>query len=189
DPRETETTRGAHRHLRVRPGTDVYLLLALTAVIVREGFVDEEFLRERTTGFESVRQAFQEVDVAEMARRCGLGVDEVSETARRFAGAESAAVFFDLGVEQAPFSTLNAWLIRLLHVLTGNVGNPGGGIFMEMLPPPVVDPSLIREPERALASGIPAIRALGNAGMFSPTLVPEETLIDHPERIRALIVE
>ena len=36
DPRETETTRGAHRHLRVRPGTDVYLLLGMAAVIVRE---------------------------------------------------------------------------------------------------------------------------------------------------------
>uniref|UniRef100_UPI002635249C formate dehydrogenase subunit alpha n=1 Tax=Marivita sp. TaxID=2003365 RepID=UPI002635249C len=35
----------------------------------------------------------------------------------------------------------------------------------------------------------PAIRALGNAGMFSPTLFPEEVLIDHPERIRACIVE
>ncbi len=189
DPRETETTRGADRHLRVRPGTDVYLLLALAAVIVREGLVDEAFLRERTVGFETVRQALEDIDVGEMARRCGLGVGEISETARGFAAAESAAIFFDLGVEQAPFSTLNAWLIRLLHLLTGNVGNRGGGVFLEMLPPPVVDPSLIREPERALASGIPAIRALGNAGMFSPTLVPEETLIDHPERIRAIIVE
>ncbi len=47
----------------------------------------------------------------------------------------------------------------------------------------------MREPERALASGIPAIRALGNVGMFSPTLVPEEILLDHPERMRAVIVE
>ena len=45
------------------------------------------------------------------------------------------------------------------------------------------------EPERALASGIGAIRALGQFGMFSPSLVPEEILIDHPERIRALVVE
>src|SRR5262249_24547547 len=66
---------------------------------------------------------------------------------------------------------------------------PGGGLLLEMLPPPVVDPSLIKEPERALASGIPAIRAPGTAGMSSPTLVPEEILIDHPERIRAVIVE
>ena len=189
DPRETETTRGAHRHLRVRPGTDVFLLLALAAVIVREALVDRTFVAERTTGFAPLRDALAAVDVAEMAHRCGLAVAEIEATARGFATADSAAIFFDLGVEQAPFSTLNAWLIRVLHLLTGNVGNPGGAVFLEMLPPPVVDASLIREPERALASGIPAIRALGNAAMFSPTLVPEEIMLDHPERIRALIVE
>jgi anaerobic selenocysteine-containing dehydrogenase len=189
DPRETETTRGAQRHLRVRPGTDVYLLLALAAVIVRDGLVDEQFVAERTADLEPLRDALAAVDIPEMARRSGLTVEEITATARGFATAESAAIFFDLGVEQAPFSTLNAYLIRVLHLLTGNVGNPGGAVFLEMLPPPVVDPSLIHEPERALASGIPAIRALGNAGMFSPTLVPEEILVDHPERIRAVIVE
>ena len=189
DPRETETTRGAQRHLRLRPGTDVYLMLGMAAVIVRDGLIDESYVAERTTGFEAVRDALAGVDVGEMARRCGLDVAEIEATARGFAEAESAAIFFDLGVEQAPFSTLNAWLIRILHLLTGNLGTPGGAIFMEMLPPPALDHSLVHEPERALASGIPAIRALGNAGMFSPTLVPEEIMIDHPERIRAVIVE
>src|SRR5262249_58454334 len=73
DPRETETTRGAHRHLRVRPGTDVYLLLALAAVIVREGLADEAFVRERAAGFEAVGAAFEAVGIAEMGERCGLG--------------------------------------------------------------------------------------------------------------------
>src|SRR5262249_7156845 len=41
DPRETETTRTATRHLRVRPGSDVWLLLALAAVIVREGLLGD----------------------------------------------------------------------------------------------------------------------------------------------------
>jgi len=62
-------------------------------------------------------------------------------------------------------------------------------MFLESFVPPMQDPTLVKEPERALASGIAAIRALGNDGMFSPTLVPEEILVDHPERIRAVIVE
>jgi anaerobic selenocysteine-containing dehydrogenase len=53
----------------------------------------------------------------------------------------------------------------------------------------MLDAARVREPERTLASGIPAIRALGNFPMFSPTLVPEEILVDHPQRLRALIVE
>jgi anaerobic selenocysteine-containing dehydrogenase len=189
DPRETDTTRTATRHLRVRPGTDVYLLLAMAAVIVREGLAADQFIAERTTGFEQLRAELAAVDVATMAAHCGLEVEAVLETARGFAQADSAAIFFDLGVEQTPFSTLVSYLIRVLLVLTDNLGRPGGCMFLESFLPPHQDPSLIKEPERALASGIPAIRALGNEGMFSPTLVPEEVLFDHPERIRAVIVE
>src|SRR6266436_8053244 len=61
DPRETETTRGAHRHLRVRPGTDVYLLLGLAATIVRRGLVDEAFVREKTRDLELLREALAAV--------------------------------------------------------------------------------------------------------------------------------
>ncbi len=189
DPRETETTRTATRHLRLRPGTDVHLLLAMAAVIVREGLVDAEFVKEHTIGLDLLRAELAAVDVTVMARRCGLDVDDVLETARGFARAESAAIFYDLGVEQAPFSTLNAYLIRVLLTLTDNIGRVGGDVFLETFLAPVVDRDRVTEPERALASGIPAIRALGNAGMMSPTLVPEEVLVDHPQRIRAIIVE
>ncbi|MEA2627054.1 MAG: hypothetical protein QOD06_3099 [Candidatus Binatota bacterium] len=189
DPRETETTRGAARHLRVRPGTDVYLLLGLAATIVAEDLVDAAFVGEKVHDLDRVRDALAAVNVAEMARRCGIDAEALVATARELAGTRPAAIFYDLGVEQAPFSTLNAYLIRLLLVLTGNVGRPGGNVFFETLLPPVRESGRRREPERALASGIPAIAAMGNFGMLSPTLVPEEILLDHPERLRAVIVE
>src|SRR6185436_11943437 len=69
DPRETETTRTASRHLRVRPGTDVYLLLAMAAVIVREGLVDDAFVAEHAIGLDLVRAELGAVDVAVMAAR------------------------------------------------------------------------------------------------------------------------
>jgi len=189
DPRETETTRAAHRHLRVRPGTDVYLLLGLAATIVERGLVDEAFVREKTRDFARLRDALAAVDVEEMARRCGIAPAALIDTATGFAEAESAAIFYDLGVEQTLFSTAISYLIRVLLSITGNAGRRGGNVFFETILPPVHEPGRTREFERALASGIAAIPALGNFGMFSPTLVPEEVLLDHPERLRALIVE
>ena len=189
DPRETETTRGADRHLRVRPGTDAYLLLGMAAVLVQNELYDAEFVAEHTLGFNEVRDVLARIDVAEMAERSGLTKDEIIETATGMAKSERAAIMFDLGVEQTPFSTLISYLIRLNATLTGNVGRPGGNLFLEAIIPPTLSPGRHSEPERALASGIPAIRALGNFGMFSPTLAPEEVLVDHPERLRALIVE
>jgi anaerobic selenocysteine-containing dehydrogenase len=189
DPRETETSRAADRHLRVAPGSDVHLLLGMVAAIVQHGWHDAAFVDERTVGFDTVRDALAGVDPAEMAARCEVSPQDLLDTAREFAAADGAGVLFDLGVEQNRFSTLISYLIHLLAVITGNAGRPGGSIFMETIAPPVLDPDRVSEPERALASGIPAIRALGNAGMFSPSLFPEEVMIDHPERIRAVVVE
>jgi anaerobic selenocysteine-containing dehydrogenase len=189
DPRETETTRGADRHLRVRPGTDAYLLTALAAVIVQNDLYDAAFLERRSIGFNEVRDVLARIDVEEMAARCGLDKATVVETATGLARAGGGAIMFDLGVEQTPFSTLISYLIRLNLALTGNVGRAGGNIFLEGILPPTLSPGRHAEPERALASGIAAIRALGNFGMFSPSIVPEEIMLDHPERIRALIVE
>jgi len=189
DPRETETTRGADVHLRVEPGGDVYLLLGMAAVIVQNELYDAEFVGTRTEGFNQVRDILSRIDGSEMAERAGLSEAELRETAASFAKANGAGIFWDLGVEMTPFSTLLSYLIRLNLTITGNVGRRGGQIFLEGFTPPVLSEGRHREPERAVASGIQAIRALGNFEMFSPSLLPEEVMVDHPERIRALIVE
>jgi anaerobic selenocysteine-containing dehydrogenase len=189
DPRETETTRAADRHVRAAPGTDVWFLLAVAASIVSsEGLVDAGFVAERTADFEALREALSGVDVEVMSRRCGVPVDEIQAVASELATADSAAIMWDLAVEQTLFSTLVSYLIRVLAVVTGNVGI-GGNIFAEMATPPHRSPKRFEEPERALASGIQSIAALGGFPMFSPSLVPEEVLLDHPERLRALVVE
>jgi anaerobic selenocysteine-containing dehydrogenase len=190
DPRDTETTRSADRHLKIKPGSDVYVLLGMAAVIVSsEGLADARFIEERTLGFESVRKALAAVDIDEMARRAGIPAADLVETAREYADAESAAIMFDLAIEHNLFSTLTSYLIHLLATLTGNAGRRGGNVFIEALTPPEHSAKRHAEPERALASGIAAISAMGGYGMFSPTLVPEEIMLDHPERLRALIVE
>ncbi|HYB99978.1 MAG TPA: molybdopterin-dependent oxidoreductase [Candidatus Limnocylindrales bacterium] len=189
DPRVTETTKTADRHLRVRPGGDVYFLIAMAAAIVQRELYDAAFLQDRTSGFDQLRDVLTRIDVDEMGRRAGLASADILSVAEEFARAEAASVLYDLGVEMTPFSTLNSYLIRVLLALTGNLAREGGNVFYSTVAPSEWSKNRFEEPERALASGIPAIRALGNAGMFSPTLVPEEVMLDHPERLRAIIVD
>ncbi len=190
DPRETETTRQAERHVRVAPGTDAWFLLGVVASVVSsEGLVDASFVSERTRDFETLREALSAVDIDEMARIAGVEAQEIRDVASEFANADSAAIFWDLAVEQTLFSTLVSYLIRVLSVVTGNAGQVGGNFFLETGTPPHLSPKRFEEPERALASGIQAISALGGFGMFSPTLAPEEITVDHPERMRAVVIE
>jgi anaerobic selenocysteine-containing dehydrogenase len=164
DPRETETTAHADRHVRVAPGTDAWFLLGMAATIAgSEGLADAKFLAERTEGLEALRERLAKVDVAEMARRCGIERDEIVAVARDYASAPSAAIMYDLAVEQTPFSSLISYLIRVLTVLTGNVGRPGGNIFVETAGVAPLSPKRFEEPVRAVASGIQAIAAIGGA--------------------------
>jgi len=189
DPRETETTRGADVHLQVKPGTDCYMLLGIAAIIVAENLYDQRFVTERSLGWEGLRRLLNDVSIDDMSARCNIDRDQLEKVARGFATSGASSILMDLGAEQTPFSTLNSYLVRVLLAITGNLGRVGGNLFHQMFNPP--DPRGLERgaTERALVSNIPAIRAMGSYGMFSPSLVPEEVLNDHPERLRALIVE
>jgi anaerobic selenocysteine-containing dehydrogenase len=188
DPRVSETAEIADLHLRVRPGTDTYLLLGLVAEIVRRDLHDRRFIEEWTTGLADVSPVLRQIDPAIMADRSGIDLPELSAVAERFATAASAAVFWDLGVEQVPHSTLNSYLVRLLLALTGNLGAKGGNRYYSMFTPAL---GSRWEPEvyRAPVSGIQSIAAFSPVPMFSPSLLAEEIERDHPGRIRAVIVE
>lgn len=186
DPRITETSRRADRHLRIKPAKDVYLLLALAAILVQENLVDQDFLRGKTRGYAPLSRLLAGVDREEMARRCELAVADIEAVAREFAAAKSACISWDLGVEQTPHSTLVTYLIRVILLLTGNIGRPGGNNFIQLFGPRA--PYLERMP-KALVSGIEGIPMFVPLPQFSPNLIPEEILSSHPERIRALIVD
>ena len=66
-----------------------------------------------------------QVLVAEYAQRCGVDEELIRTAVRRIASASSVAVFEDLGVQQAPNSTLCSYLNKMLWILTGNFAKPG----------------------------------------------------------------
>ncbi|BCI81349.1 molybdopterin-dependent oxidoreductase [Mycobacterium sp. SMC-18] len=180
DPVRTDTAKMADFHLRVRPGTDAWCLSALAAVLVQENLCDEAFLAEHVTGVEPVREALRAVDVDEFAQRCGVDAELLRAAARRIAGATSVSVFEDLGVQQAPNSTLCSYLNKMLWILTGNFAKRGGQHLHSSFAPLFAAGGVGRSP----VTGAPII-----AGLLPSNVVPQEILTDHPDRFRAMIVE
>lgn len=125
DPRRTETAALADIHLQVRPGTDAWCLAAMDAVLVQEDLIDHAFLAEHAVGSEEVIDTLREVDVDNFAARCGVDAEQVRAAARAIASAATAATYEDLGIQQAPHSTLNSYLNKLLWILTGNFAREG----------------------------------------------------------------
>ncbi len=133
-------------------------------------------------GADEVRAVLATVPVAEYAERSGVDEELLRAAARRIAGADSVAVFEDLGVQQAPpNSTLCSYLNKLLWILTGSFAKPGGQHLHSTFAPLFSLSGVGRSP----VTGAPII-----AGLVPSNVVPQEILTDHPpDRFRAMIVE
>src|ERR1700745_953535 len=179
DPVLTDTAKMSDFHLRVRPGTAAWCLAALAAVLVEENLCDEAFLAEHVHGVDAVREALRAVPIADNAQHCGVDEELWRAAARRVGTAASVAVFEDLGIQQAPNSTLCSYLNKLLWILTGNFAKKGSQHLHSSFAPLFSTVS-----GRTPVTGAPII-----AGLVPSNAVPEEILTDHPDRFRAMIVE
>lgn len=185
DPRRSETAAMADFHLQVRPGTDAWCLAALGAVIVQEDLVDHAFVERHTTGADTVLKALGDVPITDFAERCGVPEDLIRTVARRFATAESACTYEDLGVQQSPNSTLNSYLNKLLWILTGNFAKRGG-MFLHSTFVPVAGS---KTPGATTSKVTPVTGARIISGLMPANSIAEEIVSDHPDRFRALWID
>ncbi len=180
DPRRSETAELADVHLQVKPGTDAFCLAALLAVLVEGDLLDQGFLREHTTHAESVLAALKSIPIGEFCARAGLAEDQVRAVARRIGAASSVAILEDLGIQQAPHSTLNSYLEKLVYLLTGNFAKPGTmNIHTRM--------AGLGGPGGRRVSPVGGHRII--TGLIPGNAIPDEILTDHPDRFRAILVE
>jgi anaerobic selenocysteine-containing dehydrogenase len=186
DPRRHETARRADTFLQIRPGTDLYFLLAMLNVIVSEGLVDEAFVAEHARGWEEAKFIAELVTPVRAAELCDLNQDDIVAVARQFATAGSASIKSDLGIYHGLNMVENCYLLPLLHIITGNMCTPHGAHFPSSMfsGAGILDTAKEDEEPRTRVAGIPMIR-----GIFPPNALPEEILDAGDERIRALIVE
>ncbi|WP_329120844.1 molybdopterin oxidoreductase family protein [Streptomyces sp. NBC_01353] len=127
DPRRTRTAEQADLHIAPRPGTDLALALGLLHLVVAEGRVDEEFVRERTEGWEAARAGAMAHWPELVERITGVPVPRLRDAMRMFCDAETGMVLTARGPEQQSkgTDTVGAWIN--LCLATGKAGRPLSG--------------------------------------------------------------
>ncbi|MBP2151506.1 MULTISPECIES: formate dehydrogenase subunit alpha [Xanthobacter] len=136
DPRRTDVVRSPHieaaYHLPLRPGTNVAIVTAMAHVIVTEGLVNEQFVRERCDWDE-----FQEwaAFVAEerhspeaVEKYTGVSAEAVRGAARLYATGGNGAIYYGLGVTEHSQGSTTVIAIANLAMATGNIGRNGVGV-------------------------------------------------------------
>ncbi len=128
DPRGQALKRHAWRMMQFKNGTDVAMLNAMLNVIVTEKLYDQQYIQTYVEGFSQFAEHVKDFTPEEMAPICGIPADTLREVARTYARAESAIIFWGMGVSQHTHGTDNARCLIALSLITGQIGRPGTGL-------------------------------------------------------------
>ena len=128
DPREIELASFAALHLRPRSGTDVALLNTMAHVIVEEGLAKQDFISARTENFDSLKESVKNCTPQWGEDITRVPANLIVEAARVYCQAESAAIFWAMGITQSSHGVDNVQALANLALLTGNFGKPGSGV-------------------------------------------------------------
>jgi anaerobic selenocysteine-containing dehydrogenase len=185
DPVRSDTAELAEFHLQLRPGTDLYVVTALAAVLVQEQLVDADWLAEHADGLDAVTAVLRDVPISSYCEIADVPEPLLRATARRIAAASSVAVHEDLGVQMNRDSTLVSYVQRLVWLLTGNFGKTGAQYAFSSMSAIARDRGHVAGewPTSPVASA-PII-----SGLVPCNLIPDEILTDHPRRYRAMLIE
>ncbi len=184
DPRKTESAARCGRHLAIRPGTDVWLILALLHELAQRAPA-KRLIDARVTGLDELLTAAADVSVERAAARTGIAAAEITALVERIAAARSTAFHLSVGVNQSGFGTLAYAALQALAYVTGNFDRAGGSLFH---PAGVAMAKAYRAAglDRELWSRIGRFPSV--MGTLPGGILADEILTAGPEQIRAMIV-
>src|SRR5262244_2189269 len=128
DPRGQALKRHAWKMMQFKNGADVAMLNAMLNVIISEKLYDQQYVQTYVEGFDQIAENVKDFTPEEMEPICGIPADTLREVARGFARAESAIIFWGMGVSQHTHGTDNARCLIALSLICGQVGRPGTGL-------------------------------------------------------------
>ena len=128
DPRITDLGKHAWRTLQFRADTDVAMLNALIHTIVEEGLADQDFIAQRASNYEALKENVKGYSPEAMAPICGIPAETLREVARAYATAKGAMILWGMGISQHVHGTDNARCLIALATVAGQIGKPGSGL-------------------------------------------------------------
>src|SRR5689334_11222092 len=113
--------------LQVRINGDVALLKGISKGVLARGPLDQEFIDERTLGFQEFVTALEQVSWEEIVAQAGVPRHLIEEAAEIFVKSERTIFCWAMGLTQHRNAVANIQEVVNLMLLRGQVGKPGAG--------------------------------------------------------------
>ena len=149
DPLRTMTAESADWFLQPLPGTDVALMLAMMHVLIRDGFVDSEWVAAHTVGFDDLAAHVADWTPARAAEVCDLAVADVERLAQMYGTIRPAVIRTLVGAEHHEHGAMFFRTLTCLPALVGAWRDQGGGYARSVAVwnEQIVDQSAISRPD------------------------------------------
>ncbi len=133
DPVETALAKKADIWLRIKPGHDGLLAMAMIHEIISRDMYDKEFVKRYTIGFEKLIKTASLFPADKVADKMWLSADQIREVAKLYATTNPACIIDGNGLDmhRSVFEATRA--VAFLRPLTGNLDIAGG----DVLPQPI----------------------------------------------------
>lgn len=128
DPRYTPTAKIADEYVQFKTGTDVALMNGMIKVIIDNDLQDDEFIKNRTKGFDELKETVQKYDLETVSEITHIAPEVIEELAIEYAKADKAAIVYSLGITEHSHGADNVMSTANLAMLTGNIGREGTGV-------------------------------------------------------------
>jgi ferredoxin-nitrate reductase len=129
DPRRTQTCAAADVHLQIKPGTDITLHHAIGRLLIENGDIDFNFVRNHTEGFAAYQSKVMETSLAQAAVICDVPEEEIRTAARYIGNAKGFLTLWTMGLNQSVVGVQKNLSLINLNLITGHIGKPGSGPF------------------------------------------------------------
>ncbi|CQH52774.1 probable anaerobic dehydrogenase alpha subunit [Halobacterium hubeiense] len=129
DPRYTKTSAHADDFYRLRPGTDVALMMGLMRYLREQGELDDEMLEERVQGWPDVEGELDDYDPETVEEITWISADRVRELGDLIIeNKPNVQIEWAMGGTQHNNGTQNIRSYALTSLASGSAAHSGGGL-------------------------------------------------------------
>jgi anaerobic selenocysteine-containing dehydrogenase len=130
DPYRSDTAEKCHQHIALLPGTDGALALGIAHVLIREGWLDRDYIERHTLGFEAFAARAARFPPQRVAELCGISTGEVEQLAHDYAHIRPAAIRLNYGMQRCAGGGNAVRAVACLPALAGHWRDPAGGVLL-----------------------------------------------------------
>jgi len=134
DPYRSLTAEKCHQHIDLLPGTDAALALGLMHVLIRDDYLDHDYIKNHTLGFDQLAARVKTWTPETTAKICGIKPEMVEQLAQLYGTTamrgEAVAIRLSYGLQRTHGGGMAVRNVACLPALVGAWRHPAGGVLL-----------------------------------------------------------